>query len=101
MLLGRVDSWNIYIYKFESGRYSDATEREVAQPTFEPVIVFKRVWAGGESVVPIVYENKALYFVYTDASTQEETKELVELRGNGYEQLLTEAESALKKHFQR
>lgn len=101
MLLGKVDVWNIYLYKLERGYYSEASEREAAQPTLKPVIVFKRVWSGAESVVPIIYEDNALYFVYTDALTTEQTKELVELRGDGYETLLKEAESALAKHFSR
>lgn len=101
MLLDRIDNWNIYLYKYEKGHYSEASQNEVARPTFEPIIVFKRAWSGGESVVPIIYENEALYFVYTDALTSIQTKELVELHSDGYEILLKEAESALTKHFQK
>jgi hypothetical protein len=105
MLLGHIDHYEIHIWKFNpdhgpNGEYQDATEKEVAQPNFNPIIVFRPKW-GQITATPIVYENEALYFVYTDVITDLQVKERVELMGGGYNRLLTEAEEALKKYFQR
>ena len=102
MLVGSVDYWQIHIWKLENGRYEPASEREVAEPTFNPIIVFRSSWGGAGSLgTPLVYENQVLYFVYDDAITQEQIKERVELRGDGYDKLLEEAERTLTKHFSR
>jgi hypothetical protein len=100
MFLGHIDHYEIHIWKFESGEYRDATDKEVAAPEFNPIIVFRPKW-GRVTATPIVYENEALYFVYTDVITNQQIKERVELVGPGYNRLLTEAEEALKKYFQR
>lgn len=100
MRIGSVDYWEIHIWKQVGGHYSPATEQEVAVPSFEPVIVFRSSWgAKGALGTPIVYEDGSLYFVYEDALTTEQVKEIVELRGDGYTTLLKEAERVLTKHF--
>ena len=100
MFLGQVKDFEIHIWKEENGRYAPADEKEVAQPSFNPIIVFRKKWVSATSI-PIVYDDHVLYFVYTDAITGEPIKERAELMGDGYQRLIEEAERALATHFSK
>jgi hypothetical protein len=94
-------NWKVNFWKFDKGQYSQASDKELANPSFVPLIVFTQHASRISATVPILYENGELYFIYNDAITQEQIKEKVELRGDGYKGLQEEAEDQLAAYFKK
>lgn len=99
MLLNKGTMFECHIWKFENGRYCPATEREIAVPGFEPIITFFKILGFSNMPTPMIYENDRLYFVYIDAITGDQTKEMVELIGRDENKLIKEAKMQLEKLF--
>lgn len=94
-------NWDVNFWKLEGGKYSPANDKELANPSFMPLVVFTQRASRISAASPILYEDGVLYFIYNDAVTQEQIKEKVELRGDGYQDLLEEAEGQLSAYFKK
>lgn len=94
-------NWKVNFWKCEKGVYSEASERELAHPSFVPLVVFTQYTGSVSAATPVLYENGELFFIYNDAITQEQIKEKVVLRGDGYTGLLKEAEHQLATYFKQ